>query len=246
MVSTSSIWPVGQPYPPTTRAQQIEMAGPKMASGMHWTPEAIERYRDFLTRNADNFLSATRSRDIVGRAAATISGRSVLVYGSNPSFLLDELRRSGYSAEGTGSTHLATGPAYEAMIEGRCKFGVIIMTDLIERLYDRELGEALTTAHGLLEDDGRLIVITPFAENLDSEMVYSAGGDVAFHRLQHVRSWTEISLKEALQSNGYRIDRSETLNFRSNMAMRNPVTRIAASAWAAIKPPATLMVVASK
>jgi SAM-dependent methyltransferase len=247
MVTSSSIWPLGQPYPPLTQTQQAEIVGPQMAGGMHWTPADVDRYWEFLSHNPDNYLSGSRSRDIVHRSARLIGkDQPVLVYASGPGFLLNELTRAGFAVTGTDGTHLATGPTYDALVKSNRVFGGIFMVDLIERLYDHDLSDALTCAHRLLAKDGRLVVITPFAANLDVEMVYSAGANLAFHRLQHVRSWTAASLTEALRSNGYRIDQAEAINFRSNKAMQNPIARLAASAWAAFKRPSSLMVVARK
>ena len=72
----------------------------------------------------------------------------------------------------------------------------------------------------LLEDDGFLLIMTPYNEDLSKETVYCPCCNHTFHRWQHVRSWNKESLEKELKKHGYKILGMISCNFEEK---RKPI-----------------------
>lgn len=81
-------------------------------------------------------------------------------------------------------------------------FEVVIMAEVIEHILDEELDETLNKIARLIEPGGLIVVTTPNNEDLEMNMAYCPESNLIFHRWQHVRSFTDQSLKELLARYG--------------------------------------------
>jgi 2-polyprenyl-3-methyl-5-hydroxy-6-metoxy-1,4-benzoquinol methylase len=91
-------------------------------------------------------------------------------------------------------------------------YDVVLMTEIVEHLYDDQLDLALAMAHNLLKDGGHLIITTPNEEDLIKECVISPESGKVFHRWQHVRSWSANTLSSYLKKSGFSAVKSEVCN----------------------------------
>jgi len=82
-------------------------------------------------------------------------------------------------------------------------FDVVIMAEVIEHILDGQLDDTLRRLNQLTRPDGVLVVTTPNNEDLDLGMAYCPVSNILFHRWQHVRSFTEISLAKLLADHGF-------------------------------------------
>ncbi len=80
------------------------------------------------------------------------------------------------------------------------KFDSIIATEVIEHLNDEQLTKTIKLIKNSLSDNGIAIFTTPNKEDLSKSMIYCPEADCVFHRWQHVRSWSEESLKKYLST----------------------------------------------
>ncbi|MCB1955891.1 MAG: class I SAM-dependent methyltransferase [Rhodocyclaceae bacterium] len=80
---------------------------------------------------------------------------------------------------------------------------LVLLTEVIEHLSDDRLDEVLAECGRILAPGGRLFVTTPNGEDLDTERTICPECGCTFHRWQHVRSWTAVSLASQLKASGF-------------------------------------------
>ncbi len=84
-------------------------------------------------------------------------------------------------------------------------FDVVIATEVIEHLNDKELSQFLESSRIYLKRGGYLFVSTPFQENLGREKTMCPECGCQFHRWQHMRSWSIETLTDYLESSGFEV-----------------------------------------
>ena len=90
------------------------------------------------------------------------------------------------------------------------QFDLVVSLEVIEHLQDDELKMYGQQLQKLCKPGGKLLISTPNDEDLEASMVYCPGTDQYFHRMQHVRSWTERSLGDYLADLGFTVEKSIT------------------------------------
>jgi len=83
------------------------------------------------------------------------------------------------------------------------KFDLILCTEVIEHLYDKELNKLIEIFKRIKTPDGYIIFSTPNKEDLRKSLIYNPIDQSLFHRWQHVRSWDRIKLKDFLKNKGF-------------------------------------------
>jgi hypothetical protein len=78
-----------------------------------------------------------------------------------------------------------------------------MMAEVIEHILDEQLDATLRRLADLTRPGGILVVTTPNNEDLELGMVYCPVSNTLFHRWQHVRSFTDISLAALLAQYGF-------------------------------------------
>ena len=151
-----------------------------------WTPALVERFwagigRTRLTEYAFG-RQGGKSLVIAVEHHLPRDGR-VLDYGAGDGDLAEFLLDRGYKVaayEPSGSRRhrlvgrLAGHGGFLGVIgpETNEQFDVVLMVEVIEHILDEELDQGLRRVHGLLKDDGTLIVTTPNNEDLELGMAY--------------------------------------------------------------------------
>jgi SAM-dependent methyltransferase len=82
-------------------------------------------------------------------------------------------------------------------------FDCVLMIEVIEHILDEQLDDALSGVARAVRPGGTLIVTTPNNEDLDLGMAYCPVSNMLFHRWQHVRSFTDVALRELLLRYGF-------------------------------------------
>ena len=82
-------------------------------------------------------------------------------------------------------------------------FDLIVSTEVVEHLEDEPLDEMLHECFRVLRPGGFLVVTTPNDEDLAAARALCPDCGCVFHPWQHVRSWTEASLRAKIEGYGF-------------------------------------------
>jgi 2-polyprenyl-3-methyl-5-hydroxy-6-metoxy-1,4-benzoquinol methylase len=82
-------------------------------------------------------------------------------------------------------------------------FDTVFLIEAIEHMPDRHLGPSMEAILSALKPGGWLVVSTPNDEDIEAAEVYCPVSRVAFHPMQHLRSWNEKTLLQYLGEAGF-------------------------------------------
>jgi SAM-dependent methyltransferase len=203
-----------------------------------WQPAHIAQFWDWCTssseRNQQYFASLVgRGIDRFLRRHARLEGR-LLDFGCGSGHLLEILLQENPRLEGHGLEFSRESAAVtEKRLGGRENwrgakhvsglpvpypgghFDVVTFIETIEHLKEEWLEGTLRELHRLLRPGGRLLVTTPFDENLEASMVYCPFCRSEFHRMQHMRSFSCESLRRLLDRFDFDVLYCRNVNLRS-------------------------------
>lgn len=80
---------------------------------------------------------------------------------------------------------------------------LIISLDVIEHLDDEQLPAMINEIHRILRPCGYLILTTPNKENLEGNKTICPDCGCIFHRYQHMRNWSCLTLREEMEKGGF-------------------------------------------
>ncbi|MDD1529825.1 hypothetical protein C7U92_06935 [Bradyrhizobium sp. WBOS7] len=227
---------------------------------LQWDRETLNRFWSYYSGTPELYFSYSKGADVVRRCGSLLkSGVRVMDYGCGPGYLLRHLIRTGCEVWGGDFSEDVVGKAGHDIIGvpnfrgihtissllGSEQFDVVFLLEVIEHLDDAALDETMGNINQLLRRGGRLVVTTPNDERLEESIVYSPVANVTFHRWQHVRSWSSVSLSSFLQRRGYDPVVS-AVNFRDSnesISLRNRIGRFLRDRF---EKPAGLYAVATK
>lgn len=200
------------------------LKGPESSSGadfgeLVWTREMVRRFWAYEQRRPENYFSFQVGGVVARRFRPQLAGR-VVDYGAGTGFLLEELLAAGVQCGAVEfgddvvdalSARFANRKGFlgarnnDDLAEWRGTFDAAFLLEVVEHLYDQELHTCLTTVRSLLKPGGLLIVTTPNEEDRSKNFICSPESGLLFHRFQHVRSWSETSLGDALAGVGFQV-----------------------------------------
>jgi len=99
-------------------------------------------------------------------------------------------------------------------------FDVITCIETLEHIPDDLIAPLLSELKRLLKPGGLLIITTPFAENLEANLVYCPYCDSEYHKWQHMRTLTMDSMRSLLQPHDFQIEFCRNMDF-ARFAQRN-------------------------
>jgi 2-polyprenyl-3-methyl-5-hydroxy-6-metoxy-1,4-benzoquinol methylase len=217
-------------------------------SELVWTREMIRRFWDYEKTRPENYFSFQVGRVITRRFRSQLVGR-VVDYGAGTGFLLEELLAAGVQCGAVEfgddvvndlSNRFATRKGFlgarnnEDLAQWNGTFDAAFLLEVVEHLYEEDLQDCLSTVRSLLKPGGSLIVTTPNEEDRSKSFICSPESGLLFHRFQHVRSWSEVSLGNMLATSGFRVSQIGTTDFSSHpLAYRRTMSfpvRVARSA----------------
>lgn len=199
-----------------------------------WTQEMAVRFWDYESNFPERYFTYRHGAEVVRQLRRHLLGRgTVLDYGCGPGYLLGELLDSGIEAAGLDfspetvrkvSERFHGHPSFrgafvpEKLKDSSRRFNVITVLEVVEHLYDEQLGRLLVDLPDLLAPQGMVVFTTPNEEDLEkSSLLCPVTGEV-FHRWQHVRSWSQESLVRYLQARDYQVLECFTTNFRGGLS----------------------------
>src|SRR4030042_6393311 len=99
----------------------------------------------------------------------------------------------------TGATVIETLPS---QLQSQA-FDLVIATEIIEHLNNKELQQVLTDIARITITGGYIFITTPYEEDLHSEKTMCPECGCVFHRWQHQRAWSPDELVSTLRSYGF-------------------------------------------
>lgn len=84
-------------------------------------------------------------------------------------------------------------------------FDTIFAMEVLEHLGDKDLKKGLDEVSRVLKKKGYFIVTVPNNENLEDRMINCPFCGKRFHRVQHMRSFNNLTIKSILESHGFKV-----------------------------------------
>jgi 2-polyprenyl-3-methyl-5-hydroxy-6-metoxy-1,4-benzoquinol methylase len=196
---------------------------------MKWDGETIGRFWRWQATHPEQYFTNQFGNRIAAALAPLLAGcKSVVDYGCGPGFLVPHLIGQGFEVSATDQSPEAL-EAVAARCAGMPGFGRALPTDrliaegarfdgaiaieVIEHLDDTHLEIFFDNLRALVNPGGLAIITTPNDEQLANSDVYCPHCDHAFHRYQHMRSWSAASLAASITQHGFNVQRSFTTDF---------------------------------
>ena len=204
-----------------------------------WDAEKIKRFWDYETKIKDyqeGWFSKLCGDGIWNFSKRYLQDKSdftIFDYGAGRGFFIEAVMQKSskvkselgeYSSEGLaeltekfkneprvlGAYDLNTTPNNDIK-EGT--YDAAFLIEVIEHLDDDFLDTTLTELNRIIKSGGKVIVTTPFDENLKSREVCCPDCGAIFHRVQHMRSWNIETITVAMQKHGFESKLVTNTNF---------------------------------
>lgn len=183
---------------------------------LKWTPELVRKFWDGLahTRLLELGFSRQVGKSLITAIEHELPGDGrILDFGAGDGDLIKLLCERGYLTAAYEDSNerqkvikqnLNQHDNFLGTIDKNSDetFNAVIMAEVIEHILDEELDETLNKIASLIKPGGVLVVTTPNNEDLELNMSYCPESNLLFHRWQHVRSFTDQSLKGLLTKYG--------------------------------------------
>ena len=192
-----------------------------------WTPEAIQRFWEYYGRRSD--LHSEYFSYQVGNGITTLlsdtgrfkHGMQFLDYGCGPGFLVEKIlakRLRCYGVDGSAKAVELVNLRFKnsedwmgavAVSDSRLPFpdstfDLITCVETLEHVLEAQLPTVAEEVHRLLKPGGIALFTAPNNENLLNNHVYCPFCETSFHKVQHLRSFSEESLRALVESQGFR------------------------------------------
>jgi 2-polyprenyl-3-methyl-5-hydroxy-6-metoxy-1,4-benzoquinol methylase len=211
-----------------------------------WAPDTVHRFWGYYASRTDlhgEYFSKQVGRGVTNFLAYTghlQRGASVLDYGCGPGFLIQRLLEKGVRCYGTDSSDEAVqlvNKKFEdcenwvGAVTTKClpspfpdsSFDVVTCIETLEHLLDESLHEIVDEIYRLLKPGGIALFTTPNNEDLSHNYILCPFCEREYHKVQHVRSFTETSMRTLLESRKFDVVFCKGLdfeNFQKSVSLR--------------------------
>jgi 2-polyprenyl-3-methyl-5-hydroxy-6-metoxy-1,4-benzoquinol methylase len=210
---------------------------PIVTTGEDWAPIEIERFWNWMSHTQQRYFTEMVAPGLVKflRRHVELKNLTLLDFGCGNGAFLEALKFSGAKLHGTDFAATSVDKAKERsktnplIVEiSTCNslplkypdntFDIITLIETIEHLKNDYLESTLQEIYRLLKPGGKLFVTTPNKERLESGFTYCPFCNKTFHRMQHVRSFSDDSLKATLSDFRFRCLLTSQTNFNGIQA----------------------------
>jgi len=200
----------------------------KPADNSKWDPKTVQDFWDYTSKRTDlyqSYFSYQTGRGIANFLVFTRRLQAeavVLDYGCGPGFLIEHLLTKGARVIGIDISQEvlafvnekfnglenwlgAFRVPYPPTPFSDAAFDVIVGVELLEHLLESILPDVVEEIYRLLKPGGVALFSTPNDEDLAKSQVLCPFCQTEFHKVQHLRSFTEKSMRQLLESHGFRV-----------------------------------------
>lgn len=188
-----------------------------MVERLVWTPDLVRNFWDLFAQTDLREMSFGREGGgwLTKVLEAELSPEvPILDFGAGDGDLLAHLLAKGYRAAAfepseARSRHLQArlggfdGFLGSVSSTDEMQFDVVLCSEVIEHVLSDDLPAFLDTLQRVVSPGGRLIVTTPNKENLEHQMALDPVNGTLFHRWQHQRTYSDLSLEEVFAGLGF-------------------------------------------
>lgn len=198
---------------------------------IEWTDEQVAKFWDYEVAFPANYFTYQFGRAIIGKFSKYLgTRRNILDYGCGTGFLIPSLLKYGtvtaadFSKKSVeevkrkfkNEVDFKGAFMLDEILSSNSKFDAIFVIEVIEHLENPHLKKIFDNLKKLLSPGGIIIFTTPNDEDLAASRVFCPECEHVFHRWQHVRSWSEKTLTEFLETNGFRPIDAFTTDFSAS------------------------------
>lgn len=186
---------------------------------INWTDEIIEEFWRYWSERPGTYFTESLGDTLVRFSSDKLGSLgAVLDFGAGGGGLLAALSREnircfgldfGQDATDRLTERFAGDENVERIIgpgetpEFEQFFDTVFLIETIEHMPDRHLTPSIEAILSVLKPGGWLVVSTPNDEDLEAAEVYCPVSRIAFHPMQHVKSWNKMTLFEFLTAAGF-------------------------------------------
>jgi 2-polyprenyl-3-methyl-5-hydroxy-6-metoxy-1,4-benzoquinol methylase len=207
----------------------------KNATFFQWTPETIARFWDYMSAKEEmisQYFTKDLGSEITRFLSYTLSLRNkqVLDYGCGPGYLVRHLLEHNAIVSGVDYSEVSVEtvnklfygrPGWNGARLARGSelpwpddvFDLICCVETIEHVLPEQLDPLFHELLRLLKPGGMILFTTPDEENLELNFVFCPMCRSEFHRWQHLRMWSDRTLRAKLEEHGYKVMFCRGLNF---------------------------------
>lgn len=216
-----------------------------------WTPEMVKDFWDYEANFPAKYFTRSRRHQIISTLANYLPRHcTVLDYGCGPGNLIGPLLDAGFRVAGMDMSPSAREsvlaeygghPQFIGVYDQQgiecsgLNFDAIIVAEVIEHLYDEQLDSLLATLGTLCSASTHIVFTTPNEEDLAESYILCPTSGKLFHRFQHVRSWSQASIKSYLDARQFHGTRTFTTDFDTTLAIRGKNHPLRGRWWSALR-----------
>jgi 2-polyprenyl-3-methyl-5-hydroxy-6-metoxy-1,4-benzoquinol methylase len=193
---------------------------------IEWSDDKINNFWDWRHKNShrlDNFFEYQARESIISFVSSNIKiSGNVLNYGAGQGFLLESLTSnkdikalygcdfSEASAEVVKDKLKEFNVFKDSVLISSLPsnlpndyFDVVFFLETVEHLTDEQLNPTLIEIHRILKPNGIIVCSTRNEEDLDSNKMLCPECGCVFHRVQHIRNFSNKSLSQIMEANKF-------------------------------------------
>ena len=204
-----------------------------------WTSEHVRRLWHYYTQNPSSqglYFSYQAGKAVLSQVERCVKlpkMRNVLDYGCGPGYLIAELLRTlrhsqkcfglDFSRESVDAVDrkYSSDERYGGAVWVKelpspfrdSSMDLVFALEVVEHLSDERLKEMTEEICRLLTPGGYIVITTPNRENLQVDETMCPECGCVFHRWQHVRTWSAMSLSQYMEKSGFSTARVLETNF---------------------------------
>jgi len=207
-----------------------------MVKPLHWTPQLVQQFWDGVAQidsmDRMSFARLAGPALVEFMASWIRPDAELLDFGGGSGHLVQLLVSAGYRAAATDPSAkreevtaqtLSGEKGFLGLIpqtEQRA-FDFVMCTEVIEHVLDEDMLGFMRGLRRRVKPGGRLLLSTPFQEDLGVDRVYCPVCDHSFHRWQHQRSWTVAQICALMQQHGFATEWVGLVGFADITAIRD-------------------------
>ena len=208
-----------------------------------WNGEKVDRVWNYFTKiqkNQTKWFADLMSSGIYNylrKQGIKFSNKKLLDYGAGKGYLMDVISMNEktsaldcgeFSEEGlsflknkyeNSSIQVVNLSSTPSVIDSN-KYDLVFLIEVVEHLDDDYLEKTISEVYRILKPGGKVIITTPFNENLEANNVCCPDCGAIFHRVQHVRSWSIESIITAFNVfKPYHVSNTNFFLFKSDLSL---------------------------